>query len=165
VGTTMQHPRLLPLPQYVIRAPLSRLPGEHEQDEVDETVRATLNTTLTSNHNRHPLPMPTRLWRGRSRPRGHAPSRAPPLPSPPPGNPSPSFVPPRVAVVVRPQATQDSRHDPHSKGCALRSARRNPPRAREEGPGPEAPDPSVFALGAPSSLCRAPWSRPWPSPG
>ena len=36
MGTTMQHPRLLPLHRRVIRAPLSRLPGEHEQDEVDE---------------------------------------------------------------------------------------------------------------------------------
>ena len=37
MGMTMQHPRLwlLPLPQRIIRAPLSRLPGEHERDEVD----------------------------------------------------------------------------------------------------------------------------------
>ena len=37
MGTTMQHPRLwlLPLPQRIIRAPLSWLPGEHEQEEVD----------------------------------------------------------------------------------------------------------------------------------
>ena len=37
MGMTMQHPRLWlpPLPQRIIRAPLSRLPGEHEQEEVD----------------------------------------------------------------------------------------------------------------------------------
>jgi hypothetical protein len=37
MGMTMQHPRLwlLPLPQPVICAPLSRLPGEPEQEEVD----------------------------------------------------------------------------------------------------------------------------------
>jgi hypothetical protein len=37
MGTTMQHPRpwLLPLPQRIICAPLSRLPGHYEQDEVD----------------------------------------------------------------------------------------------------------------------------------
>jgi hypothetical protein len=37
MGTTMQHPRLwlLPLPQRIIYALLSRLPGEREQAEVD----------------------------------------------------------------------------------------------------------------------------------
>jgi hypothetical protein len=37
MGTTMQHPRpwLLPLPQRIICAPLSRLPGQSEQEEVD----------------------------------------------------------------------------------------------------------------------------------
>jgi hypothetical protein len=37
MGMTMQHPRLwlLPLPQRIIDALLSRLPGEREQDEVD----------------------------------------------------------------------------------------------------------------------------------
>jgi hypothetical protein len=37
MGMTMQHPRLwlLPLPQRIIYALLSRLPGEREQHEVD----------------------------------------------------------------------------------------------------------------------------------
>jgi len=35
MGTTMQHPRLLPLPQRIICAPLCRLSGQREQDEVD----------------------------------------------------------------------------------------------------------------------------------
>jgi hypothetical protein len=37
MGMTMQHPRpwLLPLPQPVIRAQPSRLPGQPEQDQVD----------------------------------------------------------------------------------------------------------------------------------
>jgi hypothetical protein len=35
MGMTMQHPRLLPLPQRIICAQLSRLPGEREQEEVD----------------------------------------------------------------------------------------------------------------------------------
>ena len=37
MGMTMQHPRLwlLPLPQRIICALLSRLPGEREQGEVD----------------------------------------------------------------------------------------------------------------------------------
>jgi hypothetical protein len=37
MGMTMQHPRLwlLPLPQRIICALLSRLPGQHEQHEVD----------------------------------------------------------------------------------------------------------------------------------
>ena len=37
MGMTMQHPRLwlLPLPQRIICALLSRLPGQREQDQVD----------------------------------------------------------------------------------------------------------------------------------
>jgi hypothetical protein len=37
MGMIMQHPRLwlLPLPQRIIYASLSRLPGEREQDQVD----------------------------------------------------------------------------------------------------------------------------------
>jgi len=37
MGMTMQHPRLwlLPLPQRIICATLSRLPGQSEQEEVD----------------------------------------------------------------------------------------------------------------------------------
>jgi hypothetical protein len=35
MGMTMQHPRLWLLPQRIIYALLSRLPGEREQDEVD----------------------------------------------------------------------------------------------------------------------------------
>ncbi len=37
MGMTMQHPRLwlLPLPQRIIRAQPSLLPGEREQDKVD----------------------------------------------------------------------------------------------------------------------------------
>ena len=35
MGITMQHPRLLLLPQLIICAQLSRLPGEREQEEVD----------------------------------------------------------------------------------------------------------------------------------
>jgi hypothetical protein len=37
MGMTMQHPRLwlLPLPQRIICAQLSRLPGQPEQEEVD----------------------------------------------------------------------------------------------------------------------------------
>jgi len=35
MGMTMQQPRLWLLPQRIIYAPLSRLPGEREQEEVD----------------------------------------------------------------------------------------------------------------------------------
>ena len=35
MGMTMQHPRFLLLPQRIIYAQLSRLPGEREQEDVD----------------------------------------------------------------------------------------------------------------------------------
>ncbi len=72
MGMTMQHPRLwlLPLPQRIICAQLSRLPGQPEQEEVDTRVRVTLNTTLTKSQKRHPLPISSRgLPYSSSRPR------------------------------------------------------------------------------------------------
>ena len=58
MGATMQHPRLLPLPQRVTSA--RRFPGYPEstnKKRLTTTVRVTLNTTLTSSQNRHPLPI------------------------------------------------------------------------------------------------------------
>jgi hypothetical protein len=58
MGMTMQHPWpwLLPLPQRIIRPSSASYPESANKRRLTTTVRVTLNTTLTSNQNRHPLP-------------------------------------------------------------------------------------------------------------
>lgn len=51
MGTTTQHPRLLPLPQRIIRYPPSA-----KRPRLRMMVKPTLKMMLTAIQNRHPLP-------------------------------------------------------------------------------------------------------------
>jgi hypothetical protein len=51
MGTTTQHPRLLPLPQRIIR-----YPPNAKRPRFNMMVRVTLRTMLATSQNRHPLP-------------------------------------------------------------------------------------------------------------
>jgi hypothetical protein len=56
MGTTTQHPRLLPLPQRIIR-----YPPNTKRPRLRRMVKPTLSTMLTASQNRHPLPNGKRL--------------------------------------------------------------------------------------------------------
>ena len=160
MGTTTQHPWLLPLTQRTTRVlPFGLYPDSANKTRLTTTVKVTLKSTLlTSNQKRHPLPMSSSgLLCGKSRAGAHpwcAPSsRRGPLPGPLRGSPRFSLVPPGVAVAATSPTTPDSSRFPGSKGGALRSLRDGMVlgiRTRAGifwGPGP-----SVVALGASSSL-------------
>jgi hypothetical protein len=70
MGTTTQHPRLLPLPQRTTRVlPFGLYPDNANKTRLTTTVKVTLNRTLTKSQKRHPLPMSSSgLPCGKSRP-------------------------------------------------------------------------------------------------
>jgi len=58
MGTTTQHPRLLPLTQRTTRVlPFGLYPDSANKTRLTTTVKVTLKRTLTSNQKRHPLPL------------------------------------------------------------------------------------------------------------
>jgi hypothetical protein len=56
MGMTMQHPRPWLLPHRIIRPSSAGYPESANKKRLTTTVRVTLNTTLTTNQNRQPLP-------------------------------------------------------------------------------------------------------------
>jgi len=73
MGTTKQHPRLLPLTQRTTRVvPFGIYPDSANKTRLTTTVKVTLKRTLTSNQKRHPLPMSSSgLPYGKSRAGAH----------------------------------------------------------------------------------------------